>query len=422
MAHPIDIIGIGADGPAGLRPDLVDRIHSADFLAGGERHLRYFPSFIAERFILRDNLSDLVSELQRRFATQRCVVLASGDPLFYGIGTSLAGMLGHQAVRIEPAISSMQLAFARAAVPWQDAALASIHGRDLRATLLPLLGRRRIGLFTLDGDSPAAVARFFLLHGLNDYEAVVGENLGSPEERVTRWANLRELATQRFASLNYVVLRRTHSPLSFAELERNRALVPGVPDDAFERPDNLPEMMTRQEVRSVLLAKLAGLTEPGDSVWDVGAGLGTVAIEIAVLRPHVEVVAVERDPLRANFLRRNRERFDAYNIRAIEGVAPAVLARETERPRLIFIGGSGDNFGPILELAAARLLNGGRILANFVTLENLALMLQRLREWRWQFEVTEVHVARSDSLANHTGLKPMRGVFIVRTDKAGGNP
>jgi precorrin-6Y C5,15-methyltransferase (decarboxylating) len=313
----------------------------------------------------------------------------------------------------------MQLAFARAAVPWQDAALVSIHGRDLRANLLPVLGKRRIGIFSLDGESPAAVARFFLLHGLNDYEAVVGENLGAPDERVSRWPNFRELANQRFGALNYLVLRRTNSPLSFADLERNRSLVPGIPDDAFDRPTDAPEIMTRQEVRSVLLGKLSGLTDPGDIVWDIGAGLGTVAIEIAVLRPHVEVVAVERDPVRATFLRRNRERFDAYNVRAIEGVAPAVLTREVERPRLVFIGGSGDNFGPILELAGSRLLNGGRILANFVTLENLTLMLQRLREWRWQFEVTEIHVARSDVLGSHTGLKPQRGVFIVRADKTG---
>jgi precorrin-6Y C5,15-methyltransferase (decarboxylating) CbiT subunit len=179
--------------------------------------------------------------------------------------------------------------------------------------------------------------------------------------------------------------------------------------------------MTRQEVRAVLLSKVAGLTDPGDVVWDIGAGLGTVSVEIAVLRPHVEVVAVERDSVRAQCLRRNCERFDTYNVRAIEGVAPAVLAREIDRPRLVFIGGSGENFGPILELAAGRLLNGGRLLANFVTLENLCFMLQRLREWRWQFDVTEVQVSRSDNLGPHTGLKPQRGVFIVRADKAGSN-
>jgi precorrin-6Y C5,15-methyltransferase (decarboxylating) len=415
----IHVIGLGADGPASLRPGQRERILTADFLAGGERHLQHFPAARGERFALRNNLSHLVEELRSRWLRQQCVVLASGDPLFFGIGTYLLEAFGSQALHIEPALSSMQLAFARAGVSWQDAALASIHGRDLRATLLPLLGRPRVGLFTQDGDSPAAVARFFRERGLNGYEAVVGENLGAAEERVSRWATLQELAGQHFAPLNYLVLRRTHFPLPLTELQRHRALAPGIPDEAFARPKEGPEVMTRQEVRSVLLGKLLGWTEPGDTVWDIGAGLGTVSVEIAVLRPHVEVMAVERNAARAVFLRHNRERFDAYNIRVVEGTAPEALARETERPRMVFLGGSGGRLLEIADLIAERLRDGGRLLANFVTLEHLMLLLQRLREWRWPYEITEVHVARSDSLAGLTGLKPQRGVFLVCAEKPG---
>src|SRR5207249_10320995 len=112
----IDVIGLGADGQAGLRPELAERIRRADFLAGGERHLRFFPSASAARFVIRSNLTELLSELQTRALDQRCVVLGSGDPLFYGIGTYLAEHLGPARVRIEPAVSSMQLAFARAGI------------------------------------------------------------------------------------------------------------------------------------------------------------------------------------------------------------------------------------------------------------------------------------------------------------------
>ncbi|MCS6852155.1 MAG: precorrin-6y C5,15-methyltransferase (decarboxylating) subunit CbiE [Gemmataceae bacterium] len=418
MVHPaIHIIGIGADGPAGLRREQIEHIAAADFLAGGERHLRYFPAARGERFVIKDNLPELLDQLWKRFLTQRCVVLASGDPLFYGIGTSLVSMLGPSKVRIEPALSAMQLAFARAGVTWQDAALSSIHGRDLRATLLPLLGRRRIGLFTLDGESPAAVARFFLRYGLNDYEATVGENLGSPEERVTHWPNLSELASQRFAALNYLVLQRTRSPLPVAELEHYRSLVPGIPDTAFARPEEAPEMLTRQEVRAVLLAKLASPAKPGDVFWDIGAGLGSVSIEVAVLRPQLEVVAVEADPKRVAFIQQNRERFDAYNVRVVEGTAPAALAEEKHLPRYIFIGGSGDHLSGILDLAQKKLLAQGQLLATFVTLEHLTEAVQRLRGWHWPFSVTELHVARSDALGRCTGLKPQRGVFIVDAEK-----
>ena len=174
--------------------------------------------------------------------------------------------------------------------------------------------------------------------------------------------------------------------------------------------------MTRQEVRSILLGKL-GSAKPGDTVWDIGAGLGTVSVEMAVLRPEVEVVAVECDPVRAAFIQQNREQFGAYNMRITQGNAPAALAAEVERPRTVFIGGSGPHLTAVLDFVAERLCPGGRLLANFVTLEHLTLMLQRLREYHWPSDVTEIRVARSDDLAGLTGLRPHRGVFLVRADK-----
>lgn len=416
--NPIDIIGIGADGPAGLRRELIERVGAAEFLAGGERHLGFFSRATGERFVIHDNVVALLEELAKRCPQQRCVVLASGDPLFYGIGTVISRVLGGQDLRFEPALSSMQLAFARAGVAWQDAALASVHGRELRTTLLPLLGRPKIGLFTQDGVSPARVAEFFRRFGATGYEAVVGENLGSDAERITRWATLRELEAQRFAPLNYLILRRTHYP---ADADRLRALAPGIPDDAFAQLPAEP-VMTRQEIRSVLAGKMIGLLRPGDTVWDIGAGLGTVAIEIGVLRPHVEVLAVERNPERLALLRQNRERFDAFNVRAIEGTAPEALQAESDSPRAIFVGGSGNRLPAILADAEQRLRADGRLVANFVTLEHLTIAFCRLSGKGWRVEVTEVNVARSDALGPHTGLKPHRGVFVLSAEKPGGHP
>jgi precorrin-6Y C5,15-methyltransferase (decarboxylating) len=421
QAH-IDIIGVGADGTAGLRPELIERVHAADFLAGGERHLGYFPKAGGERFVIKNNVVELLVRLRERLGKQRCVVLASGDPMLGGIGILVADRFGRDRVRIEPAPSSMQLAFARAGWPWETAALGSVHGRELRTNLLPLLGRDLIGLFTHDGDSPAAVARFFLRYGVPGYEAVVGENLGGPDERVTHWPDLDRLAEQRFGPLNYLILHRTDWPVDEFEVDHHRGLVPGVPDETFARSETGPEVMTRQEVRAVVLAKLLLPTAEGDTVWDVGAGLGTVSVEVAVLRPHVEVVAVERDPARAALLKTNRERFGAYNIRVVEGTAPEALAAEAERPRLVFVGGSGDRLPAILDLVAGRLDDGGRLVAAFVTLEHLLTALQGVRGWGWPVDATEVQVARGDALAGLTGLKPHRGVFLVRADKPQPSP
>lgn len=415
---PIDVIGMGADGPASLRPDQVERIVSADFLAGGARHLGHFPTARGERFVIGNDLAALLAELTRRAPAQRCVVLASGDPLFYGIGTYLVDRAAEFPLRIEPAASSMQLAFARSGVSWEKAALTSVHGRDVRATLLPLLGRPLIGLFTQDARSPAEVARFFCDRGLHEYEARVAENLGTDRERLHRWMPLEALQHQdAFAALNYLILRRTLSAAEIASRQARRALVPGSADEEFLRPDDAPEVMTRQEIRAVALAKLGGPTLPGDTLWDIGSGLGTVAIELAVLRPHCEVIAIERAAERATLLQQNRQRFDAYNVRLVQRTAPEALLDELERPRGVFLGGSGDRLADILDLVHKRLHPGGALVANFVTLEHLMLTWQRLREWGWTCDVTELHVARSDALAGLTSLKPFRGVFIVSARK-----
>ncbi len=422
----IHVIGIGADGPAGLRPGQVDCIDTAEFLAGGERHLSLFPRARGERFVIRNNIEELERALRSRQPERRCVVLASGDPLFFGVAGPLVCRLGPERVRVEPALSSMQLAFARACLPWQGAALASVHGRPLAATLLPLLGKLLIGLFTQDGDGPAAIAHFLLDRDADAYEAWVGENLGATEERVSGWMSLRELAGRRFAALNYLILRDSgfllRRPRLHPEFPRGKAvllreLVPGVPDQVFARPEDGPEVMTRQEVRAVVLAKLLGAGFAGQTAWDVGAGLGTVSVELAVLRPELEVIAVERDPARAALLRQNRGRFGAYNIRIVMGEAPEALAGEAEPPRYVFVGGSGGRLDAVLDLVARRLADEGRLVAAFVTLEHLGLALQRLRDWGWPFEVTEIGVSRSDELAGLTGLKPQRGVFLVRADK-----
>src|SRR5262249_9695000 len=170
----------------------------------------------------------------------------------------------------------------------------------------------------------------------------------------TRWTDLQGLKEQRFGPLNYLILLRKADAGSGHDAEHYRRMVPGVPDSAFCQPESGANM-TGQEVRSVLLGKMGGLPQPGDTIWDIGAGLGTVSVEIAVLRLDVEVIAVERDPERVAFIRQNRERFDAYNVRIIEGSAPQALACEQDSPRLIFLGGSGTQLPAILDDVEERL-------------------------------------------------------------------
>lgn len=407
MTEPVLVLGLGADGLDSLGPRSRRRLEAATFLAGGRRHLALVGPASAETFVLANNVAELVERLRRRRPGERCVVLASGDPLCFGIGRTLLERLGADQVVVEPAVSSLQLAFARAGLGWTDAALASVHGRPRDAVLLPLLGRPKIGLLTSDGDDPARIAEFFLARGLNGYLAWVGEDLGGPGERVTRLP-IRELAGARFGDLNVVILLRTDAPPD------GTPPVVGIPDERFATPDSGPVLLTHADVRAVTLARFRDL--PAGPIWDVGAGLGGVAVELARAFRDREVVALEREPSRVARLRENRSRFGAFNLRVVEGQAPEALAREAT-PAAAFLGGSGGRLDAILTLLLDRLVPGGVLVANYVGLENLALTLHRLRAARWEPDVTQLQISHAAPLAGLTTLRPQRPVWIVRSSR-----
>ncbi len=351
MSRPVHILGIGADGIESLSHRARAALAEATFVAGGTRHLALAGPRDIETFAITNNLVDLVRRLKGRGPDERCVVLASGDPLCFGIGTYLRVHLGTDDLVVEPAVSSMQLAFARVTRPWHDAAIASVHGRPLAPTLLPLLGRPAIGLFTQDGTSPAAVAAFFLERGLDDYVAYVCEDLGTADERVSR-LDIADLPGRRFSDLNILILLRGGDRHTFDRDGPPGRRIPAPADDWFARPETGPVLLTHADVRAVALNRFHGL--PDGPVWDVGAGLGGIAVGLANLFRGTEVVAVERSPAQVEYLRANRRRFGAWNMRVVHGEAPEALLDE-ETPAGVFLGGSGGRLDPILDLVRDRL-------------------------------------------------------------------
>ena len=402
MSLPVAILGLGADGPEGLSAVAKGLLASATFLAGGHRHLKLVGPTPAETFAVGTNLDELADRLRARGPSERCVVLASGDPLFFGIGRFLGEALGREQIRVEPAISSMQWAFARAGISWHDARIASVHGRPLAETLIPLLGLPKLGLFTQGGEGPSQVAAFLADRGLDDYRATVGEDLGTGLERVTA-CPVRDLIGRIFSALNVLILERDGT------LPDERP--PGLPDGQFAGPDVGPRLLTHADVRAVTLSRFHDL--PPGAIWDVGAGLGGMAVELARAFPGREVVAIERSGVQLGFLRENRRKLSAYNLRMIEGEAPEGLVAEPS-PAAIFVGGSGGRLDAILDLALDRLAPGGVLAANFVGLENLSRFLERLRAAGWPVEVSQIQVSHGRPLAGLTTFVPLRPVWVVR--------
>jgi precorrin-6Y C5,15-methyltransferase (decarboxylating) len=377
-------------------------------VCGGARHLamlRGWPGSRGARFTITKDLTGLADVVAGAHkAGRQVVVLASGDPLFFGIGAFLAERLGRENVRVVPHVSSVQLAFARLGVAWQDAMVLSAHGRPLEPTLGRAMAATTMALLTDDVNTPAAVARALLDGGMEDADAAVCEHLGGDDERVVR-APLSDIAVRQFARLNVLVVLRDPAAVRWG-----RPLL-GQPDDAYAHARG---QITKAEVRAVSIARL-GMDRAG-VVWDVGAGSGAVAIEAASLRVDALVCAVERDPEQVGLLRENVRRYTAGNVRVVAGEAPAALAGLPD-PDAVFVGGTGGRLTSVLETASRRLRPGGRLVLNLVTLDHLAEARACLDALGWTHDVTQVSVARSAPVAGSMRLAALNPVFIAGAER-----
>lgn len=406
--EPLVVVGIGQDGPAGLGPEARAHLADAQLLAGGRRHLAFFPDFVGPRLVLDGDVPAWIAQLKARDRKLKAVVLASGDPLFYGIGRALLEALPRAELCFVPHVSSVALAFASLKETWHDACVVSLHGRPLR-TLLPALDRRerKIAVFTDADNHPAAIGRLICEQGLGrDYVLCVCENLGCAEERSTRWAPA-ELTEATFAPLNLVVLLMQHE----LGAQATQPLL-GLPESAFAHRGNGERgLITKRAVRVQALCDLE--LHAGDVLWDIGAGSGSVAIEAARLAPSLDAYAVEKAP---EHLRENVRRFGLPNIRLIEGTAPEALA-DLPDPDAVFIGGSGGRLIPILEHVTRRLKPGGGLVVSCITLETLATAWNWLSERGLKPEATSLQLAHSRPLGSLHCLEPEHPIVLVRIKK-----
>jgi precorrin-6Y C5,15-methyltransferase (decarboxylating) len=425
--EPLVIVGIGQDGPAGLGPEARAHVACAQVLAGGQRHLAFFPEFVGIRITLGGDLPGWIERLKARDRKLKTVVLATGDPLFYGVGRVLLEAFSPAELRFVPHVSSVALAFAALKETWHDACVVSVHGRPL-TKLLPALERRerKIAIFTDVDNHPAAIARLLCEQGLgSDYVLCVCENLGGDEERITRWAPA-DLTEANFAPLNLVVLlaesEACHQPEAQATGQAARqnwshasqAELPllGLPEAALQHRGGAERgLITKRAVRVQAICELE--LHPGDVLWDVGAGSGSVAIEAARLAPSLDVYAIEKAPEQ---LRENLQRFDLTNIHLIDGIAPEVLA-DLPNPDAVFVGGSGGRLTAILEHATHRLNSGGRLVVSCIAIETLSHTWNWLSERGLQPQATSLQLAHSRPLGSLHCLEPEHPIFLLRAKK-----
>ncbi|WP_433533535.1 precorrin-6y C5,15-methyltransferase (decarboxylating) subunit CbiE [Micromonospora sp. CA-263727] len=393
--RPVSVVGIGADGWAGLGESGRRALQDAQVVLGGQRHLDLLPATVpAQRVPWPTPLLPALPDLLAAQAGRRLCVLASGDPMWFGIGAHLVRLLGPGQVRVITHPSAIALACARMGWPVERVTVRSAVGRDLDGIRRDLVPGRLLLVLSPDAATPAAVARLLTDAGYGASEMTVLAALGGDgERRVDGWA--RNWSAEPGDPLNVVALRVAAEPGT-----RVLATVPGLPDDAFDHDGAL----TKREARALALARLAPTA--GELLWDVGAGSGSIAVEWLRSDPATSAVAVEARDDRADRIAVNARSLGVPQLRVVRGRAPEALDG-LPAPDAVFVGGGLTTPG-VFDAAWAALRPGGRLVSHAVTLEGeRELAAQAARRGG---DLTRLSIERVAPLGSFTGWKPARPV------------
>jgi precorrin-6Y C5,15-methyltransferase (decarboxylating) len=386
----LSIVGIGEDGVDRLGETARRLVGEAEFVFGGKRHLALAESLInGEARAWPSPFSDGIETI-RGLRGRRVCVLASGDPFLHGVGATLARHVVPEEMDVVPAPSAFSLAAARLGWPLAEIDTVSLHGRTV-AQLRPWLHPgRRILTLTSDASGPSDIAALLRNIGFGKSKLTVLEALGGPDERVL------ETTASGFD------LSDVH-PLNLVAVEVEAdadapvlGLAPGLPDEMFEHDGQI----TKREIRAATLSALA--PRRGELLWDIGAGSGSVAIEWMLLHPSLSAIAIEANAERAARVARNAESLGVPNLTIVEGAAPDALAA-LPSPDAIFVGGGGSRPG-VMEAALAALKPGGRLVANAVTLEMEAVLLDLHASQGGA--LTRISLQRAERVGSMTGWRP----------------
>jgi len=387
----IDVVGLSARGWSDLAGRLRSLILQAEVLIGGPRHLDLIPRFPAQQRLqwpspLREGLPILLDEV----AGRRVVALASGDPLLAGIGTTLIEMLGVAEVRIHPAVSSVALARARMGWPEESTPLVRLRGGDLDLVRRYAFPGRRLIILSRDADSPAAVAELLTDEGYGDSVITVLGDLDTETESRTDVAARDWMG--RAPALNVICVACAGSGAA-------ASLTPGLPDEIFDHDGQL----TKRDLRASALARL--MPRPGELLWDVGAGAGSIAIEWLRSDPGCLAIAIERDLGRVKRIRRNAEALGTPGLDVLYGEAPGALV-SLPRPHAVFVGGGAT--AETLERCWEALWPGGRLVVHAVTQETEMILVDSWK--RFGGELSRLSVEHLEPIGRYHGWRPSRAV------------
>jgi precorrin-6Y C5,15-methyltransferase (decarboxylating) len=397
----LSIVGLGEDGVEGLSSVARQLIHSAELVVGGARHLELANDLIrGRRLAWPSPIADAFPEIEH-FRGRPVVVLASGDPFYFGVGKQIAAFIPADEFICLPKPSAFSLAAARMGWPLQDVSLVTLHGRALNGIIRHLQPNARILALSWDGATPRKLSELLTTRHMGQTRMTVLEAMGGVRERV-RHATASNFRIDEIHPLNTIAIEVVAEPDATII-----PLAPGLDDDLFEHDGQL----TKREIRAVTLSSLQPLR--GQLLWDIGLGAGSVAIEWLLQHPSLRAIGIEANADRAGRAARNAAALGVPELEIVQGSAPQALAG-LARPDAVFIGGGMMDDG-VFEAAWSALKPGGRLVANAVSLETEARLAGYFRQFGG--DLIRLQVTRADRVGTMSGWRPAMPVTQWRVRK-----
>ena len=407
--NPIDIIGIG-QGKEDLTQKHLELIKECDVLVGGKRHLSMFGYLDIQKIPITGHINSIIELIKEKMSLYKIVVLASGDPLFYGIGSTLTQHFEKKHLNIHSNISSVSAAFAAIKEPWHDAKIISLHEKKKNTfSFSRLVYENKIAFLTAPGMGPQFIAAGLIQENMYDFKICVLEKLGDKNERKITWFdNIDLIKEQTFSQPNIVILQKQGKEKSTFLNETHI----GMEDFLFKHSKGL---ITKSEIRSITLSKLK-LIKKDHILWDIGSGSGSVGIEASFQIPWGHVYAIEKHPGRISDIIHNIKNFNRSNIKVLNTAFPEGI-EELKTPDRIFIGGGGKSLGQIIKASCDKLAVFGIIVINTVLLQNLEIALRLLKEYKFDPHIVQIQVSRSKGMPFGDRLEALNPVWIISGSK-----
>lgn len=370
-------------------------IENSDIIFAGERNLKLLNNIKKDKIKIKD-MKNFLFNLNEYFKNNKTItVIASGDPLFYGIGKLIINNFDKKFIDIFPNISTLQIAMAKIKEDYNNIKVISLHGRNIKGLAQKINNCNKIFIFTDKINNPSYIAKYLIDFNLNNFIMYVFENLGYENEKIGIY-NLEDIINLNFSDLNVIFLKR---------YKKN---IINFDDENFIKKNN---NITKKEIRSIDISEMNIID--GYTIWDIGSGSGSISIEASYINKNGKIYSIEKEKESYNNIIKNMKNFST-DLNVINGEAPEILYKINDDPDIVFIGGSSNKLEEIIDYSYKRLKNNGIIIVNTTTIENMIISYNKIKKFDIKLSIKQINISRSVDINKLTRFKPLNQIYIVK--------